>query len=206
MLLLAAGMLNACGGTNAAPADASSRGSGGAGGVTPMIAPPSGGTDGSVDTAAGGASGTAAGGADGTASDAAAPPPGASYVVPAGPDTPEGRYRIDSLSTEISGNDFRLDYKLPALLVGEEQSISLRGTLDAARRIATVSGDAGTATCDLMPGGDLILRCDENLTGINVDLDSVSETARATDPTHAPSLIAIAKRFASEPIGILEVR
>ena len=135
-----------------------------------------------------------------------APLPGADYLVPAGPDTPEQRYPIEPPMVEVSGSEFRIDYKLPQLLVGDDQSISLRGTLDGQRRIATVSGDAGTASCDLMPGGGLTLRCDELLTGISVNLDAVGEMARTTDPTRAPSLIAIARRFASEPIGILEVR
>jgi hypothetical protein len=74
--------------------------------------------------------------------DAGAPVPGASYVVPAGPDTPEGRYPIASPTTRISGDEFRVDYKLPALLLGEDQSISLRGTIDPAHRIATVASRA----------------------------------------------------------------
>jgi hypothetical protein len=186
--LLLASTLGACSaGSAAAPDDA-----GGSGGP--------GGSDGS------GGAGPAGGSSDGGDAAGIAPAPGADYVVPAGPDTPERRYAIEAPKVKITSDEFRIDYKLPALLVGSDQSVSLRGTLDAQRRIAAVSGDAGTATCDLMPGSGLTLRCDESLTGISVDLDAVDEVARTTDPTHAPSLVAIAKRFASEPIGVLEIR
>jgi hypothetical protein len=95
---------------------------------------------------------------------------------------------------------------MPELLVGKKERVSLRGPLDAAGRFATVSGDAGTATCDLMPGAPISLRCQEMLTGIAVDLVAVEERARATDPTRVAAHLAVASRFSSEPIGILEIR
>jgi len=202
--LLLPSLLAACSaGSATAPDRAGGRGGGGE--TVGIVTPPDA-ADGTIDPAADGASQTSTGDAAGMAPEVVAPRPGAAYVVPAGPDTPEGRYPIESPMLKISGDEFRIDYKLPELLVGGDQSISLRGTLDAQHRIAAVSGDAGTATCDLMPGGGLTLRCEESLTGISVDLDAVGEVARTTDPGQAPSLIAIARRFASEPIGILEVR
>jgi hypothetical protein len=52
------------------------------------------------------------------------------------------RYPIPSPTTRISGNEFRIDYNLPQLLVGEDQAISLRGTLDADGWIATQQSHA----------------------------------------------------------------
>ena len=191
MWLLLACALGACeGGRSAAPPAL-----GGTGGMTAI--PP--GPDGT-----GGMTASAAGAAGAAGADAASP--GAVYVVPASADTPEGRYPIDAPMTQISADEFRLDYNLPKLLVGGDQSVSLRGTLDAAGRIATISGEAGTAICDRMPGNGLLLRCTETLTGVTVDLPAVEKTARDTYPDRVAFYLAIADRFSSEPIGVLEVR
>jgi hypothetical protein len=194
MWLLLACALGACeGGRSAAPPAL-----GGTGAMTATPPGPDG--TGGMTASADGAAGAA--GSDG----AATVSPGAVYVVPASADTPEGRYPIDAPMTEISTDEFRLDYNLPKLLVGGDQPVSLRGTLDAAGRIATISGDAGTAICDRMPGNGLLLRCTEALTGVKVDLAEVEKTARDTDPDRVAFYVPIADRFSSEPIGVLEVR
>ncbi len=131
---------------------------------------------------------------------------GSSYIVPAGPSTSEYTYAIEPAEIEREGSSYKIGYNLPLLLVGQSQRVDLRGSLDAAGKIATLLGDAGTGTCDLQPGNGAMLRCDERLTGIVVDLAAVRTLAEAMNPQMAPKWISIAERFSSEPIGILEVR
>ncbi len=128
------------------------------------------------------------------------------YIVPAGPDTPEVRYPIDNPSVRNEPGDFRVDYTMPMLLVGGDQMISLRGTVDAAGRIAIVSGDVGSATCDLAPGDGFSVRCSETLTGIEVDLGEVQRMTQSLPQPMAALFVGVASRFSGEPIGIVEIR
>jgi hypothetical protein len=128
------------------------------------------------------------------------------YIVPAGPDTPEVRYPISNPSIEKGGGSFRIDYNMPTLLVGGDQMVSLRGTLDAQGRIATVTGDVGTATCDLAPGDGFSVRCSETLTGIEVDLGAVQRMTQSLPAPMAALFVGVASRFSGEPIGIVEIR
>jgi hypothetical protein len=155
----------------------------------------------------GGQSGVAGmSGAGGFVSSGAVDTAPAVYIVPAGPDTPEVRYAIDAPSTKTNSGEFRIDYTMPALLVGGDQMISLRGTLDAQGRLAIVAGDAGSATCDLAPGDGFSVRCDETLTGIQVDLGEVQRTAQSLPAPLATLFVGVASRFSGEPIGIVEIR
>jgi len=127
------------------------------------------------------------------------------YIVPAGPNTPEVHYPIDNPSVESSGGSFRIDYNMPALLVGSDQMVSLRGTLDAQGRFATVTGDAGSATCDLAPGGGFSVRCSETLSGIQVDLGEVQRMTQSLPAPMAAVFVGVASRFLGEPIGVVEI-
>jgi hypothetical protein len=128
------------------------------------------------------------------------------YIVPAGPDTPEVRYPISNPSIKNDGGSFRIDYNMPTLLVGGDQMVSLRGTLDAQGRIATVTGNIGTATCDLAPADGFSVRCSETLTGIEVDLGGVQRMTQSLPATMAALFVGVASRFSGEPIGIVEIR
>jgi hypothetical protein len=208
------------------PSSAGGRGGGDAAALTASTEETGGNAIAGATGSGGGASGSAGGGGDiigvgmsagvnaggatsaasGNGGSAPAAASTAVYVVPAGPDTPETRYTLATPKSESVAGTYRLDYQMPALLVGNNQRISLRGTLDATGRIATVSGPAGSATCDLMPGGGLSVRCTEMLPGVVVDLAAVERLARASDPTTVTAFVAIAARFSSEPIGVVEIR
>jgi len=183
--------------------------------------PGAGGSLGSVDSGAGAGGALGAGGADGLGGeDGGAETSGAGgyvssgaldmapaiYIVPAGPDTPEVRYPIDSPTVRNDPGTFRIDYTMPALLVGGDQMVSLRGPLDTAGRIATVSGDIGSATCDLAPGDGFRVRCNETLTNIEVDLGEVQRMAQSLPAPMAALFVGVASRFSGEPIGVVEVR
>ncbi len=187
-------------------AGAGPAGAGGSVGIGGMVA-----LDGSVGT--GGAVGTAgqtgaadASGDGGFVSGGALDSAPGIYIVPAGPDTPEVRYPIGNPSIRNDGGSFRIDYNMPMLLVGGDQMISLRGTLDAQGRIATVTGDAGTATCDLAPGDGFSVRCSETLSGIEVDLGEVQRMTQSLPEPMAALFVGVASRFSGEPIGVVEIR
>jgi hypothetical protein len=155
-----------------------------------------GGQDGIADTS----------GAGGYVSNGALDTAPAIYIVPAGPDTPEVRYAIgDPMVTNEPGN-FRVDYTMPTLLVGSDQMVSLRGSVDTTGRAATVSGDVGTATCDLAPGDGFAIRCNETLTNIQVDLGEVQRMTQSLPAPMAALFVGVASRFSGEPIGIVEIR
>lgn len=128
------------------------------------------------------------------------------YIVPAGPDTPEVRYPIDDPSLRNEPGNFRVDYTMPMLLVGGDQMVSLRGSVDTTGRTATVSGDVGTATCDLAPGDGFSVRCNETLTNIQVDLGEVQRMTQSLPVPMAALFVGVASRFLGEPIGIIEIR
>ena len=137
------------------------------------------------------------------APDLTLPQSGTVYIVP-GP--PPFTYPIEAASVEPSGGQLKVRYNMPVLLVGGSQQVSLKGPIDSGTSTAAVSGAAGTATCDLAPGGGLSLRCSERLTGVTVDIAGVTRAANAQTAVPAADLIAVAVRFAGEPIGVLEVR
>jgi hypothetical protein len=128
------------------------------------------------------------------------------YIVPAGPNTPEVRYPISNPSIKTESGTFRIDYNMPTLLVGTDQMVSLRGTLDAQGRIATVTGDVGSATCDLAPGDGFSVRCSETLSGIQVDLAEVQRMTQSLPAPMAALFVGVASRFSGEPIGVVEIR
>ena len=128
------------------------------------------------------------------------------YIVPAGPDSAAVEYPIKTPNVEVAGEEYRLEYYLPELLVGKHVRVSFRGTLDASGRIATLTSELGSATCDRMPSNGALLRCDETLSNLSMDLAGVERAARAQAPSRVDELVATANRFASEPIGVLEVR
>lgn len=125
------------------------------------------------------------------------------YIVPG---TPDVSYPIEAAEVTREGSSLRIGYNMPTLLVGVSQRVSLRGPIDGAGRYAAVTGDAGTGMCDLAPGGGLSLRCNETLSGVTVDLTAVEKVAQQVDPQNVSAHLATARRFAGEPIGILEVR
>ena len=176
--------------------------SGAGGSAGPGGAIGSGGADGLGGQTASADASDAAGFVSGGALDSA---PGI-YIVPAGPDTPEVRYPIGNPSIVNDSGTFRIDYNMPALLVGGDQMVSLRGTLDAQGRIATVTGDAGSATCDLAPGDGFSVRCSETLSGIEVDLGEVQRMTQSLPAPMAALFVGVASRFLGEPIGVVEIR
>lgn len=115
-------------------------------------------------------------------------------------------YNLAVPRVDTALGQLRVDYALPELLAGEGQRISLRGALDATGRTATITGGAGSARCEVTPQEGVVLRCIENLPGAHVDLAAVERAAHAAGVSDVAAYLAVAAWFASEPIGVLEVR
>jgi hypothetical protein len=99
-----------------------------------------------------------------------------------------------------------LSYDFPMLLAGTTQKVQLSGNVDASGTTAQLTGPSGTATCAFAsvsrPGH---VRCTERLPGIVVDVTAVRALATTLDPLHVDARVAVAERFDSEPIGVVDV-
>lgn len=123
------------------------------------------------------------------------------YFVP--PRGPASTYAVTDVSFRVEAGEARLDYTLPALLVGADTRVSFRGP--AAAGAMALAGAAGTATCTRGPSEGVALRCDERFTGLAVDVAGARREAVRVDPAAVEARVAVAERFSIEPIGVLEV-
>jgi hypothetical protein len=132
------------------------------------------------------------------------PSAGGTYVVPV-PEVlaPFATFPIARVRLEEKGSEWELSYDLPALLVGEERRIALRGSVvgsPAEAGVYELRGDAGRATCRELGG---MWSCEEALTNLTIDGDKLDdELARVPDAEAAPRR-EVAERFAVDPIGVL---
>ncbi len=123
------------------------------------------------------------------------------YFVP--PRSPASTYAVADVSFRVEAGEARLDYTLPALLVGADTRVSFRGP--AAAGAMALAGASGTATCTRAPSSGVALRCDERFPGLAVDIAGVRREATRVDPAAVEARVAAAQRFSIEPIGVLEV-
>jgi hypothetical protein len=125
------------------------------------------------------------------------------YIVP--PRSVAATYAVPEVRWVIFGEQVVLAYNLPRLLVGQSFGLALAGTLSADRTSATLSGAAGTASCQTRPSDGALVRCDERFMGLVVDLAGVRDRAEREDPGAVEARVAVSQRFASDPIGVLEI-
>jgi hypothetical protein len=123
------------------------------------------------------------------------------YFVP--PRSAASTYAVDDVTFRVEAGEARLDYTLPALLVGSATRVSFRGPAGAGT--TTLTGAMGTATCTTGATAGVALRCDERFTGLAVDLAGVRREAMRVDPAAVEARVAVSQRFSIEPIGVLEV-
>ncbi len=124
------------------------------------------------------------------------------YFVP--PRSAASTYAVADVSFRVEAGEARLDYTLPALLVGADTRVSFRGPAATGEAMA-LAGAAGTATCTRSPASGVALRCDERFPGLAVDIAGVRREATRVDPAAVEARVAAAQRFSIEPIGVLEV-
>jgi hypothetical protein len=147
--------------------------------------------------------------AGGGAADAAKPPTTAtdptfdparpSYEVPVPAELAAyARYTIDSVQWRERSGERRLEYSLPADLVGVEQRIQFSGRASETSPWSLRGDKLGTAECEQT--GDEVV-CRETLSGLRVDVAAVE--ARVDAGELDPGRLDVARVFESDPIGIL---
>lgn len=124
------------------------------------------------------------------------------YSVPVAAELePYAAYMLESVRVQRSESELRLDYELPALLLGDRRRLSFRGALAADGRYELESDD-GTAICEAVAGG---LRCDEVLSGLETDRDALARLLAELTEDEARGRRSVAERFSIDPIGVLDV-
>jgi hypothetical protein len=124
----------------------------------------------------------------------------ASYSVPVPVDLePYATFELDDLRFRQRGDEWTLDYSLPALLLGASQKLSFRGSIDASGAYV-LSGDAGSLTC--IAEADT-LRCDEVLAAVELDREKLERALAEFPATENQARWDVAERFADDPIGVL---
>jgi len=124
------------------------------------------------------------------------------YSVPVAAELePYAAYTLESVRVQRSGSELRLDYELPALLLGERQRLSFRGALAAAGRHVREGAD-GVARCESVSGG---LRCDEVLRGLEPDRDALDRLLAELPDAEARGRRSVSEQFSIDPIGVLIV-
>jgi hypothetical protein len=107
-----------------------------------------------------------------------------------------------TIKTQTSAVGVRVHYTMPAGLVGTAgQNVNLVGVNTGAK--VKLAGAAGSAEC-VRAGA--ALKCNEKLTGVEVNLDAVRAAAKAEGLTDAQieKRVALGYAFSIDPIGILE--
>jgi hypothetical protein len=124
---------------------------------------------------------------------------GATYTVPV-PDAlaPFATFDLDEVRLDEKGGELELSYDLPALLVGEERRIALRGVAQSG--VYELSGDVGRASCREQDG---MWRCDEALMNLVIDTDKLEQELERFPEAEAAPRRDVAERFAVDPIGVL---
>jgi hypothetical protein len=109
-------------------------------------------------------------------------------------------YAVPEIEWTRSGDAVTLAYALPLGRVGDKVRVKFEGTLGAA-----LTGEAGTATCEVAAEAT---SCHEVMTGllpITPDYDVIAKEAAAEPGVDAALRAEIAKRFSVDPIGIVHL-
>jgi hypothetical protein len=115
------------------------------------------------------------------------------YTVPAAPGV---SFAVSQVQVKQWAGTVGVYYELPTEFFAQAPDVTLTGTADGTGTIH-LTGAAGTSTCTVETA---LLRCDENLSGVQF----YAAQAKAALPPSDPRVSAVAA-FTSEPIGVLSV-
>jgi hypothetical protein len=120
------------------------------------------------------------------------------YEVPVSTQlAPYARYPVPEVAWTVKDGTRRLEYVLPADLVGSPQQVELTGPEVASGW--TLTGESfGSATCT-QTGVRVV--CMEQLAGVPIDMAALEQRAAAGELS--AEQLQVARTFASDPIGIL---
>lgn len=109
-------------------------------------------------------------------------------------------FAVPEIEWTLSGDAVVLAYALPLGLVGQKVRVKFAGSLGA-----TLSGDAGTATCEVAREA---VSCHEVMTGLlplEPDFEVIAEEAARGPAVDAALRAEVAQRFSVDPIGIVHL-
>lgn len=123
------------------------------------------------------------------------------YEVPTAPELADAaRFPIDGISWSNDGRAASLDYDLPKALVGEKLRVSFSGSVTG--RTAQLTGEAGTAECDLSQAQVVCRETMRGLLPLEPDLSVVEQLA---PEGAAQARVDVARTFSADPIGIATI-
>lgn len=131
---------------------------------------------------------------------------GGTYEVPVPVElTPAATFDVTEIEWTVVGGTARLAYNLPRALVGKAVRVDFTGPIDATTNVATLSGVAGTSTCQIAATSVVCNETMQGLLPLNSDLTVVEALAATTYAGPVADRIAVANRFAGDPIGIAHI-
>lgn len=128
-----------------------------------------------------------------------------SYRVPTDSLSLEGasRYPVEDVHWFVTGNQVTLEYDLPTGLVGGQLEILMTGTIEPNASTVTLSSPQGDGTCVAVSYEITCHEVFKNLGSLPISESVVARVATMEYPGAAADRIALARKFGSEPIGIL---
>jgi hypothetical protein len=134
------------------------------------------------------------------ASDAQNAAPGLpSYEVPVTVELADfSRYQVESVQWRERNGERRLQYDLPADLIGHAQRVEFSGPATSDASWSLRSDKFGQAECEQI---GTQVACHETLSGIEIDVEAVE--ARVSAGELDPGRLGVTRVFEADPIGIL---
>jgi hypothetical protein len=115
------------------------------------------------------------------------------------------RFDIAKIDWGVTDGIAKLDYDLPAGLVGGTIKVELVGAYDASTGTARLAGELGTADCT---ASATKVECREVFTGLGalpISMDTVTRLAQREYNGAVKDRVDVVLVFGSDPIGIAEV-
>lgn len=112
-------------------------------------------------------------------------------------------YDVPEVEWEVAGGQAELSYDLPLGLVGKKVRVKFSGPIDAASTRFTLTGDPGTATCDVLGAEVSCLEKMAGLLPLDPDYAVIEQLAKTEYAGPVAHRIDVAKAFASDPIGVV---
>lgn len=131
---------------------------------------------------------------------------GGSYEVPVPPELAAAAiFDVPEINWVVVDGVATLSYNLPRALVGKATRLSFSGPFDAASGLATLSGPAGTSQCVVSATNIVCSETMQGLLPLNPNLTVVEALAGVGYAGPAADRIAVANRFAGDPIGVARI-
>jgi hypothetical protein len=116
---------------------------------------------------------------------------------------PYASFAVNGIQFCSDGASVSLAYKLPALLLGDEQHVTFSGPMSAGVAAYVLSSSQGTARCAAKSG---VWSCHETFVGIAVDTQKLDATLGPLPTAEANARRQVSTTFGQDPIGVIAFR